>query len=140
MNRTHGKSKTRTYKIWAGMVQRCTNENVSCFDIYGARGITVAPEWRSFESFLADMGERPDGMSIERIDNDKGYSKDNCRWATSEAQSQNRRSNRLDPESVRRIRERVANGEAKRAIAREMGLSHQVVHQAVIRLTWKNVA
>jgi hypothetical protein len=90
---THGKSGTSTHIIWKTMRARCDNPNSSGYAGYGARGIVVCKEWDSFEIFLADMGERPPGMSLERIDNSKGYAPNNCKWATSAEQCRNRRSN-----------------------------------------------
>lgn len=72
------------------MVRRCTDPRVKDFRKYGARGIRVCPEWLKFDNFLADMGERPEGHSIDRIDSRFGYSKANCRWATMETQLANR--------------------------------------------------
>lgn len=98
---THGlttgeRRGTRTYIAWAAMRFRCNNPNASSYERYGARGIRVCPEWdQSFEQFLADMGECPDGMTIERNDNSNGYGPDNCRWATAFDQNRNRRSNRF---------------------------------------------
>lgn len=77
------------------MVQRCTNANNHVFKHYGARGIKVCPEWLRFDNFLSDMGERPKGKTIDRIDNSKGYDPGNCRWATQSEQMRNTRSNRL---------------------------------------------
>jgi hypothetical protein len=88
----HGKRQSRIYIIWLNMIQRCTNKNNSGFVNYGARGIVVCDDWRNFENFYADMGDPPRDMSIDRIDNDKGYSKDNCRWATVKQQAQNKRT------------------------------------------------
>lgn len=77
------------YNSWYGMVQRCTNPKRRYYHRYGGRGITVAPEWLNFPSFLADMGERPQGCSLDRIDNDAGYHPGNCRWATQKEQLRN---------------------------------------------------
>ncbi|MRW88813.1 hypothetical protein GJ699_02310 [Duganella sp. FT80W] len=90
---THGMSGTSTHVIWKTMRARCGKPGSSGYAGYGARGITVCKEWDSFEVFLADMGERPAGMSLERIDNSKGYGPDNCKWATNAEQCRNRRSN-----------------------------------------------
>lgn len=88
----HGKVGTKIYWVWADMVGRCTNPNHKSFDGYGGRGITVDPMWRSFRVFYEDMGEPPEGLSLDRVDNEKGYSKENCRWATAEQQANNKRS------------------------------------------------
>lgn len=83
------------YRTWDSMIQRCTNPRSQNFRHYGGRGITVCQRWLdSFEAFLEDMGPRPDGMSIDRIDNDllvDSYSKANCRWTTQTEQVRNRR-------------------------------------------------
>ena len=82
--RTHSMSKTSIYSIWDSMIQRCHNQNRKDFPHYGGRGIEVCARWReSFDDFLSDMGHRPEGMSIDRIDWDKGYEPSNCRWASS---------------------------------------------------------
>jgi hypothetical protein len=87
----HGMKGTRTYVTWRDMKVRCHNPNSDGYARYGARGITVCDEWReSFVAFLSDMGERPDGMTLDRIDGSKGYSKANCRWATNKEQASNR--------------------------------------------------
>jgi hypothetical protein len=95
MKSTHGSTKTPTYAIWEGMIGRCTNPRNVAWKDYGGRGIFVCDRWRDFENFLADMKERPPGLTIERRDNDKGYSPQNCVWVSRAEQARNRRSNRL---------------------------------------------
>lgn len=94
-NTTHGMSHViPEYGVWWTMLTRCKNRNSVSFKNYGGRGITVCEEWNKFESFFEDMGRRPSDLhSIERKDNNKPYSKDNCIWATEEIQSRNRRNN-----------------------------------------------
>lgn len=86
----HGMRNTRTYAVWRGMKNRCTNEKDSNYRYYGGRGITVCRRWMAFENFLADMGVRPAGLWLDRINNDKGYSPRNCRWATPLQQARNK--------------------------------------------------
>lgn len=90
-NVTHGLSRSPTYHSWEGMMQRCGNPKNYKFYIYGGRGITVTQRWRKFENFLADMGIRPEGLTLERKNNLEGYSASNCVWATRSAQNSNRR-------------------------------------------------
>jgi hypothetical protein len=91
---THTMSKTSIYRSWASMKSRCHNENVPHYKDYGGRGITVCEEWMEFENFYKDMREKPEGKTLDRINNDKGYYKKNCRWATRKEQSNNVRTNR----------------------------------------------
>lgn len=91
--KTHGGSESETYTVWTGMRARCYNKRNPKYPHYGGRGICV--EWESYAGFLADMGEKPKGLSIDRIDVNGNYSKNNCRWATQLEQQNNRRNNRI---------------------------------------------
>lgn len=85
------KTDSPTYKSWASMIARCKYEKSNSYHNYGGRGISVCERWRSFENFLADMGERPEGMTLDRKDPNKDYSPGNCRWASQTIQSVNKR-------------------------------------------------
>lgn len=89
-------TERRSYMAWHAMVLRCHDTRHASYAHYGARGITVCEEWRqSFARFFADMGKRPSGMSLDRINTFAGYSKDNCRWATPKEQASNTRRNKF---------------------------------------------
>lgn len=90
----HNATNTKEYITWTNIKARCTNPNNKSYHNYGGRGITVCNRWlNSFENFYKDMGNCPKGFSIERINNDKEYNKDNCIWASPKTQAMNRRSN-----------------------------------------------
>ncbi len=101
-NTKHGRSqKTREYEIWGSMRKRCNNSNSEDYPLYGGRGIKVCDRWNSFENFIADMGLCPEKHSIDRIDVNKNYSPENCRWATATQQARNKRNNRwIDVDGV----------------------------------------
>ncbi len=94
-NETHGMSSSVEYNSWCGMKRRCYNKKDKKFERYGSRGIKVSKKWKnSFSHFYKDMGPRPSSKhSLDRIDNNKGYSKDNCRWATQIEQQNNKQKN-----------------------------------------------
>ena len=89
-------SDTPEYQVWRDMKSRCLNPKSHAWQHYGGRGITVCERWKQFKNFLQDMGARPEETELDRIDNNKGYSPDNCRWATKQQNCANtRRTNRL---------------------------------------------
>lgn len=119
-NTTHGLSQHKgAYRSWKDMRSRCLNPNDSDYADYGGRGIAFDPRWNSFETFFADMGDRPADMSLDRIDVNGNYCPDNCRWADAMTQANNKRSNRLIEH----------NGEAKTLSqwCRHFGLEHSKV-------------
>lgn len=129
---THGHSRetgeTPTYISWKGMLQRASRGTSKDATRYLDCGIVVCARWVSFEAFLADMGERPAGKTLDRIDNTKGYEPGNCRWATPSEQAMNRRSARLV----------TANGETLNVAewARRLGVSRQVIRHR-LEAGWK---
>ena len=120
-SKTHGYHAHPMHAIWRMMVHRCTEPSYEKYKDYGGRGITVCHEWLDFTRFLADMGDRPAGHSLERRDNDLGYCKDNCYWATAKEQARNRRSTVL----------LTWKGKTQSMVAwaEELGLSYSAVKQ-----------
>lgn len=121
--------RTRTYRIWAGMKSRCTNPNNHKWADYGGRGIRVCDRWQdSFENFLADMGECPDGKCIDRLNNDGNYELGNCAWNTQKEQQRNKRNTRVF--TVRGITDTLP------ALCERFGLSYDMVDQRMRVLKW----
>lgn len=132
--------RTPTYRSWENMKQRCLNPRCPKHPRYGGRGIAIDPRWlgpRGFQHFLADMGERPPGTTLDRVKNDRGYSKRNCRWATPAQQAQNRRDTRLSPARVRSIRRMHHRGMRVTDIARATGLYRSNVSRIVRNRAWR---
>lgn len=127
----NNKERSRTYDAWRAMRERCDNPNHTQYRDYGGRGISYDPNWSDFAHFLADMGECPPGLELDKIDNDLNYCKSNCRWATDEIQANNKRTNR----------HLTFQGQT-RTIAewsKETGISQSVIKQRIDRLGW-NIA
>lgn len=118
------KKWTPTYLSWMAMKQRCRGDRAN----YGGRGIQVCSRWRLFDNFLADMGERPSGTTIDRIDNCRGYEPGNCRWATSETQGNNRRNNRILTLGIESM--------TMAQWAKRLGVSSQCLRRRIHYLKW----
>ena len=88
----HKRYGSKIYRVWGAMIQRCKNPNDLSYKYYGGRGIYVCKRWELFENFFADMGTPPKGLTLDRVDNNKGYCLENCRWATRAEQRRNSRS------------------------------------------------
>lgn len=99
-NKKHGMYEHYLYKAWTSMIQRCSNPNNPSYKNYGGRGIFVCDRWTKFPNFLEDVGDRPNGLTLDRRDNDDGYYPENCRWATSTLQSINKRRRANNPTGV----------------------------------------
>lgn len=131
-NKKHGKSNLKEFRLWCGLKQRCNDINCSKYPIYGGRGIKVCERWHSFENFISDMGPRPSPKhSIDRINNDGNYEPENCRWATVEEQSNNKRTTvrisfrgELVPLTIA-CRSLGFEPEGVRSIAHQRQISHQ---------------
>ncbi len=135
MWRRHGKSKTRLYNVWSSMRERCYCPSCDAYQYYGADGITVCDEWQdysAFERWALSHGYDPTAKShqctIDRIDNTKGYSPDNCRWVDSITQSNNQRKNII----------LVFNGESKSVAewSRQLGWNYGVIYNRIVRYGW----
>lgn len=114
-------SESTEYNTWEGMKARCLNPDSEAYADYGGRGIAVCARWLSFENFLADMGKRPNGRSLDRIDNNGNYEPGNCRWATRREQANNKRSNHLVSINGRSM--------SLMSSCRELGLSYIVTRR-----------
>jgi hypothetical protein len=126
--KTHGLRYTPTYNTWQRMKQRCYDKNYPDYPDYGAKGITICARWMRVENFVADMGMRPAGKTIDRIDNTKGYFPGNCRWATPREQTLNRSMTRWI--TFRGQTMCLADW------ARAFGMTKEKLHQRIYRSKW----
>lgn len=128
-NYTHKMAHTRQYKIWAGIKNRCLNVKHSTYNSYGGAGIGVCERWNKFENFWEDMKDGySDGLSIDRIDNNSGYSKENCRWATKREQMTNRK-NSLYIEYNGKYRPLIE-------LAEEYGIRYRTLYRRIYEDKW----
>lgn len=128
MKVSHGMRWSSIYQKWCSMIYRCTNPNSSAFKNYGGRGIAVCKSWLKFENFYRDMGDCPKGLTLERIDNNIGYIKHNCKWATRKEQQNNRRCSTLIS----------FNGKTLTLTqwAEELGIHRQTLYDRINRSLW----
>jgi len=124
----HGLSKSPTYNSWHSMIQRCNNINSPDYKRYGKKGITVCNTWLIFDIFLKDMGIRPDGKTLNRINNNLGYNKDNCEWSTYREQGNNRSDNAIV----------VYNGKTQTISqwATELNMTPRLLYSRINRQKW----
>jgi hypothetical protein len=131
---------TSTYHTWQGMIQRCTNPNAPAYEDYGARGITIEDErWYDFVNFLEDMGCRPEGRTLDRIDFNRGYCKQNCRWATPAEQTANRCGTKLNPLKVTEIKRLLKTKMKQKRIASKFGVNCRTISQIYVGNRWAEV-
>lgn len=136
---SHGKAKSPTYRCWADVKKRCLNKNSSSYNDYGGRGITICDRWKdSFENFLADMGEKPSGMTIDRINNELGYFPENCRWTDVQTQANNKRNN-TSKETLSILKSSVLSGSTLAEAGSLVGLSKKAAGVAIRRAKVKGV-
>lgn len=136
--KTHGLSKSRIYRIYRHMINRCSNRNVESYYLYGERGIKVCEEWLNFEGFYqwSMLNGYKENLSIDRKNNDLGYSPENCQWSTVFEQARNRRNTIGSHEKAKEIRRLRAHGAKNKDIARICGVSRTTVCDVVANKTW----
>lgn len=135
---SHGMKGTKLYMVWCGMKQRCQNQNNPSYKTYGGRGVEVCAEWQGFTAFLKWAKEHgyQNGLEIDRIDNDQGYSPENCRWISPKENRQKRMNVRLSKAKADEIRAWHASGYKQNEIARMYAVSPQTINYIVKGKQW----
>lgn len=137
-NLKHGMLKSREYSSWKAMRARCLNPTDKDWPNYGGRGISICDEWDDFSVFFSDMGHRPEGQTLGRMDNAGNYTPSNCRWETPTQQQRNRRGG-LNVQAVRQIRKLVADGLPHSKIAKRFGVTRSNISHIATLKTWSDV-
>lgn len=130
-----------TYSSWRAMLARCENPKHPEYPHYGAQGIEVCARWQTFQNFVADMGERPAGTSLDRFPKrDGGYEPGNCRWATPTEQQRNRDSVKLSLDLANEIMGRLEHGEKEQSVATRLGISRSTAGLVKRSKIWREIA
>ena len=136
-SKKHGMYGTRTYWAWHNMKQRCSNPNNMNYKRYGKRGIKVCDSWLDFTNFYTDMGECPEKMTLERTDNSKGYSLENCKWVSHKTQARNRSNNKIKLADAEEIRKLYATGNFfERELAKKFNVSRSLISHILNGRAW----
>lgn len=120
---THGHYGSATYKSWDAMIQRCKNPASTAYKLYGGAGVSVCAEWMEYSTFLADMGPRPKGKTLDRKDAAGNYEPGNCRWATNLEQARNKRKRVTTFEEAEKVRGLYAATRSPKAVSADLGIS-----------------
>ena len=127
---THGMTGTKIYRVWANMISRCCNQKLKSWDNYGGRGITVCDEWRNFQNFMdwSFKNGYSETLTLDRIDNDKGYSAENCRWVDEFVQANNKRNNHIVEYNGERL--------SIKQWSDKTGIPYKTLHRRIVALHW----
>ena len=134
----HNLSETAVYRTWADMKTRCNNPNRKEYKYYGGRGISICKRWEKFQNFYNDMGDRPEGLTLDRIDNDGNYEPENCRWTTYAEQNHNSRWAKLTKQDIPKIHEMRKSGMLFKEIGEVFDCTGAHIARVVKGEVWAN--